>query len=69
MRPSDADALALDLPAAHRCVVRGAPEIDVGAFGNPVMAINENSKDDIQRYMQMMEGAQTGKLPEDVDED
>ena len=46
------------------CVVRGEPTIDVAAFGEPVLAINEDSKEDVSRYMRIMEGAREGALPE-----
>lgn len=47
------------------CVVKGEPQIDVEAFGNRVIAINENSKDDVREYLNIMEGANTGVLPEE----
>lgn len=45
------------------CVLEGEPMIDVGDFGSPVVAINEDSKDDVQAYMRIMEGANKGQLP------
>ena len=46
------------------CIVLGEPRIAVEEFGEPVIAINEDSKDDIQRYLRIMEDAEVGKLPD-----
>ena len=46
-----------------RCVVHGEPRIDVEAFGEPILAINEDSMDDVQRYLRIMEGAEQGEMP------
>jgi len=34
------------------CVVRGEPEIDTARFGEPVVALDENSPADVAEYMQ-----------------
>ena len=44
------------------CVVKGEAVIDVAAFGEPVHSIDENSKEDVQKYMRMMDDAKEGKL-------
>ena len=46
------------------CIVRGEPTIDVSAFGAPVIAFDENRPEDVNAYMQMMEGARDGTLPQ-----
>ena len=48
-------------------VVVGGPQIDVAAFGEPVIAINENSSADIAKYMRIVEGAERGELPREVE--
>ena len=49
-------------------IVRGERLLDVEALGNPIIAINENSNDDLQEYMRIMAGAGRGVLPEDTSE-
>ena len=44
-------------------VVVGEPTIDTSAFGAPVIAIDENSNDDVQRYMQILQDAAAGVAP------
>ena len=43
------------------CVVQGEPQIDVSRFGEPVVAIDENRREDVSKYVEIMKQAQTGE--------
>ena len=45
------------------CILRGERENDVASFGKPVVAIDENSKEDIRRYLDIMAEAERGQVP------
>ena len=51
------------------CIVPGEATIDVAAFGQPIIAIDENNADDARTYVKLMEGAAKGVPPEQVMKD